>query len=111
MIIVLWLVVFIVHSYWYDSPRDDREYSFKEDFRSAILYVLMCCGVFSFYSPMALAVVMSCVIGCFYVFCGTWVKCVMVFAAKKWHWPMFWWVSNLQVATSVSFLFELYYYG
>jgi hypothetical protein len=100
----------LLHTF-YALLESERSKAIQQEFRSLFAYVLMCVAVFSFIKPLQLAIVESCVIGCFYVFCVMFHRILMRFLPKEKHWALFMGVNNTFIAIVISFLLYCVYYG
>lgn len=111
LMIPTWIVVHTLYMFTI-TPNHPLRLSGEKisaDLKSALLYILMCIAVFCYAEPLHIAVLMACVIGCFYVFCGVLHGIAMIFIPQKRYWALFVGVNNLFVALVVFYLLLSYY--
>jgi len=103
----------VVHTIFAATQHTSKNYielkSFKEDLKEILIYILMCIVVFSYEYPIHLAVVVSCVIGCFYVFCAMGWKIFAILTPKHWRWASFMGFNNLFISGTLAFLLYICY--
>jgi hypothetical protein len=111
MIITVWILMHTVYAILItpETAVTIGRTKIVEDFKAIILYIIMCVALFCYDTPLHIALVMSCVIGCFYVFCGLVHGIAMIYAPKRLHWAFLIGINNLFVAATVYFLLYTYY--